>query len=131
MKRILAFIFSILMFFAGLFAPPAIADTQWELAAWSVSSVDPSEYTMTLDFDKDSFSGRSAVNLYGGGYGVFGDKLVLTGIYSTEMAGTPEAMQAEQIYFELLGQVKKHTLTSSALTLHDENGNELLIFEKA
>jgi heat shock protein HslJ len=130
MSRIIAFILSIIMFFAGLFAPPAVKDTEWELTAWSVSSVDPADYPMTLAFEKDSFSGRSAVNLYGGNYSVIGDKIVLTGIYTTDMAGTPEMMQAEHVYFDLLGQVKKYTLTASMLTLLDENGNELLIFEK-
>ena len=131
MSRIIAFILSVLMFFAGLFAVPDIKDTNWSLSGWSVSSVDPSEYPMTLAFGKDSFSGRSAVNLYGGGYGVFGDKLVLTGIYTTYMAGTPEAMRAEQIYFELLGQVKKYTRSDAELILTDNNGNQLLIFEEA
>ena len=131
MKKIIAFILSIILFFAGLLFPSDIANTKWELMAWSVSSVEPTEYTMTLTLDKDTFSGRSAVNLYGGGYSAIGERLILSGIWSTKMAGPPEAMQAEQIYFELLGQVKKYTVTASALTLLDENSNELLVFEKA
>jgi len=128
MKRILAFMFSIIMFFSGLFASQAIAHTHWELTGWSVSSVDPSEYTMTLAFDKNSFSGRSAVNLYGGSYSAIRERLILSGIWSTKIAGPPEAMEAEQIYFELLGQVKKYSMNDSELRLLDASGNELLTF---
>jgi heat shock protein HslJ len=109
-----------------------LADTQWQLVAWSVSSTDPTAYTMTLNFDGDEFSGRAAVNYYFGEYQADdAGHLTLSAIGSTDMAGTPEMMQAENIYFELLGQVKKYTVTASALTLLDENSNELLIFEKA
>ena len=132
MKKIISFLMSILLFFNGLFCGSCLANTKWELTAWSVSSQNPADYPMTLNFDKKTFSGRSAVNNYGGGYKTGrNEKFETTGIWATKMAGPPEAMAAEAIYFDLLGKVKKYTKTSSVLTLLDENGNELLIFEKA
>ena len=123
---------SILLFFTGLFCVPCLTNTKWELTAWSVSSRSATDYQMTLNFDKKTLSGRSAVNSYGGGYKTGRNgKLELTGIWATKMAGSPDAMEAEGIYFDLLGKVKKYTKTADELKLLDENGNELLIFEKA
>lgn len=128
MKRFLALVFSALMLITGLLFPSNIAGTSWELKAWSMSSVDPSDYTMTLSFDKHAFSGRSAVNHYGGGYRTIGGRVWLTDMYTTLMAGSPEDMHAERVYMELLGQAKKFTVSDTELILLDNNGNQLLIF---
>ncbi len=133
MKKIIAFIVSIILFFVGLFSGCSnIADTKWELTAWSVSSADLDDYSMTLAFEETTFSGRSAVNSYGGEYITLpGGRITFIGMYWTEMAGSPEAMQAESTYFALLGSVKKYRASDDVLTLFDENNNEVLIFEKA
>lgn len=132
MKRIAALLISLLMFFAGFFTSRTVAGTKWELTAWSVSAHNPQDYTFTLQFERDTFSGRSAVNSYGGRYAVLpGGRMLIDSVYSTEMAGTPEAMAAEAVYFELLGSVKRYALTEDSLTLMDAEGNELLIFSPA
>lgn len=128
MKRLLALVISAVMFITGLLFSSDLADTAWQLEAWSVSSADPSGYAMTLSFDKHAFSGRSAVNHYGGGYKTIGDRVWLTDMYTTLMAGSPEDMHAERVYMELLGQVKKFTVSDTELILLDKNGNQLLIY---
>lgn len=128
MKRLLALVISAVMLITGLLFSSNVAGTSWELKAWSVSSVDPSDYAMTLSFDKHTFSGRSAVNRYGGGYRTIGDRVWLTDMYTTLMAGSPEDMHAERVYMELLGQVKKFTVSDTELILLDNNGNQLLIY---
>jgi len=132
MKRLAALLISLLMFFSGLFGCKSLANTSWELTAWSVSAHNPQDYTFTLAFDTKTFSGQSAVNSYGGQYTAFKDgRLIISGIYSTEMAGTPEAMATETVYFELLNSAKRYKLVEDTLTLLDANGNELLIFTRS
>lgn len=131
MKRIIAFFISLILLFTGLFSACDIAGTKWTLADWSATIADPGGYSITLEFDKRTFSGRSAVNSYGGDYITLpGDKIKISGIFQTEMAGPPEAMQAEGTYFDLLGKVQKYAIKDDTLTLLDENGDELLVFEK-
>lgn len=132
MNRILSLILSILLFLGIFTGIPATVGTRWELKGWSVSSCDPSAYTVTLEFDKSSFSGQAPVNSYGGNYAAFkSGRLVIGSIWATEMAGPPEAMRVEAVYFELLGMVKQYSVNGDTLTLQDGNGNELLIFERA
>lgn len=76
-------------------------------------------------------SGTSAVNFYGGTYSATpsGDFSVGT-MQSTLMAGSDDAMRAERIYFELLGQARKYTVSEIALTLSDGGNHSLLVFTK-
>ncbi|MDP2401505.1 MAG: META domain-containing protein, partial [Actinomycetota bacterium] len=104
--------------------------TSWRLAGWSISAIDPTEFTITLGFDGETAAGQSAVNSYGGNYSEGrGGKLELGEIASTLMAGPEPAMNAEAAYFELLGRVGSYAMEGSTLTLRDSNGNDLLIFE--
>lgn len=131
MKRLISLIISIILFFTGLFSVSVLSNTKWKLAGWPVSSIDPSSYSITLDFDTEKFSGRAAVNSYFGEYEACKDgSIKISGIGATEMAGSPDAMQAESTYFELLSNVKKYSKTASELILFDESRNELLIFER-
>ena len=123
---------SLLTFFSGCLTSRSVAGTAWELAAWSVSAHNPQDYTFTLRFERDTFSGQSAVNIYGGRYAALpGGRMLVDSVYSTEMAGPPEAMAAETVYFELLRGVKRYSLAEDTLTLLDANGNELLIFTRS
>lgn len=132
MKRIIAFFVSIILFFTGLFCACDIAATKWILTDWSASIAGPDSYSITLELDKKTFSGHCAVNNYGGDYITLpGNKIRISGIYQTEMAGPPEAMQAESTFFDLLGKVEKYTINDDVLTLLDKNSDELLKFEKA
>jgi len=109
----------------------ALAGTDWRLTAWSASSLDPSQFTITVAFDDSQISGTSAVNSYGGTYSanMSGDFSVGE-LQSTLMAGSDDAMHAEQIYFELLEQARKYTVNETILTLLDGGNNALLVFTK-
>lgn len=73
-----------------------LAGTKWRLTAWSVSSLDPSGYTITADFSESDISGRSAVNTYGGPYTITGGGAFSVGeLHGTRMGGSEDAMRAE------------------------------------
>jgi len=104
--------------------------TKWLLTAASVSSLDLSGYSITADFDELDISGRSAVNTYGGPYVITGSGGFEVGeLSSTLMGGSEAAMRAEALYFELLQQARKYSVTTTTLTLMDEGNQELLIFQ--
>jgi len=104
--------------------------TKWLLIAWSVSSLHPSAHTITADFGESDISGRSAVNGYGGRYTAIDKGMFSVGeLTATEMAGSPDAMRAESLYFDLLKQARKYEVSGTTLTLRNEGNQELLIFQ--
>ena len=108
-----------------------LAGTEWRLSAWSDSSLDPSQFTITADFDESHISGTSAVNNYSGPYVATANRLFLVGeLQMTLMGGSEKAMRAESTYFELLWQACKFTANQTTLTLLDAFNNELLIFSR-
>lgn len=101
----------------------------WKLTGWSVSSLDPAEFTITATFADGQISGNSAVNTYGGSYKTGpGDAFKVGEIASTLMASEEPAMRAESAYMTLLQDARSFSLTDGELTLYDEGGNESLIF---
>jgi heat shock protein HslJ len=103
--------------------------TAWGLSGWTLSSLDPNDFTITAQFADGRISGKSAVNTYGGPYTEGPDDAFSVGdLVSTMMAGPEPDMHAEQAYLTLLAQAKSYKLDGSGLTLFDENGNESLIF---
>jgi heat shock protein HslJ len=108
-----------------------LAGTEWRLSAWSDSSMDPSQFTITADFNESHISGTSAVNYYSGPYVATASCLFSIGqLQMTTMGGSEEAMRAESTYFELLWQACKFTVNQTTLTLLDAFSNELLIFSR-
>jgi heat shock protein HslJ len=106
-----------------------LAGTKWRLTAWSASSSDPSQFTITADFSESQISGTSAVNSYGGPYTATADGRFSVGdLQSTLMGGSEEAMRAESLYFELLRQASKYAVTEATLTLKNSSNLDILIF---
>lgn len=106
--------------------------SKWKLDGWSVSSLDPADFEITAAFTADKIAGKSAVNQYNGPYVANESGQFSVGpLATTSMAGPEEAMRAETIYLTLLGQARHFEMSSSKLTLSDENGNELLIYRTA
>jgi heat shock protein HslJ len=109
----------------------ALAGTAWRLTGWSAATPDPAQFATTAAFDDSRISGKAAVNSYGGACtATAGGDFSIGPLQSTMMAGTPEAMQAEQQYFTLLAQARKYTVTESTLTLLDAEAKALLVFGK-
>jgi heat shock protein HslJ len=104
--------------------------TSWGLTGWSLSSLDPNDFTITAAFADGKITGKSAVNNYFGPYTEGpGDAFSAGDLGGTMMAGPEPEMRAEKAYLTLLSQAKSYKLDGGGLTLFDENGNESLIFE--
>ncbi len=104
--------------------------SRWRLDGWSASSLDPADFMITATFLKGEISGQSAVNSYSGPYKAGRLGAFSAGpLSSTLIAGPEDAMRAEQIYLELLDQAASYERSDTKLTLLDDNGNQLLIFE--
>lgn len=108
---------------------PDLEGTSWRLTEWSVSSLDPKDFTITAAFADGSISGKAAVNSYNGPYAVGPDDAFSVGaVSSTKMAGPEPDMRAESAYFELLAQARSVAVDGDTLTLFDDGGNESPIY---
>ena len=106
--------------------------TAWRLTAWQLSSLTPRDFTITARFANGKISGKSAVNAYGGPYAAGpGQAFSLGDLAVTEMAGLGPDMRAEQAYLALLGKAKSFKRNGDRLTLCDQRGHEVLIFQAA
>ncbi len=109
---------------------PTLDGTSWGLTEWSLSSLDPNDFTITAAFADGKITGKSAVNNYFGPYNEGpGDAFSVGDLGGTMMAGPEPDMRAEQAYLTLLSEARSYELKGGGLTLFDENGNESLIFE--
>jgi heat shock protein HslJ len=82
----------------------------------------PADVTITLTFqDAGRFSGRSAVNNYGGVFTAMpnGSITVQTNM-ATQMAGPRELMVLETAYFDALGLVRQFRLRTNQLVLEND-----------
>lgn len=109
----------------------ALDGTAWKLTAWSVSAIDPNDFTITATFAEGQIGGTGGVNSYGAPYKTgLGGSLAIGTITSTLMAGSAEAMAAESAYFALLGEAAAYELKGDTLTLFDDSGTAILIFTR-
>jgi heat shock protein HslJ len=103
--------------------------TAWSLSGWTLSSLDPADFTITAQFADGKISGKSAVNNYSGPYTEGpGDAFSVGQLVSSMMAGPEPDMRAEQAYLTLLAQAASYKVDGGKLTLFDANGNESLTF---
>lgn len=102
--------------------PSALAPgTQWQLVGPAAIVGD-----VTLTFDEDQLSGQAPVNRYFGPFTATDDGSIEIGpIASTEMAGDPGLMAAEQKYYELLARADGFDSDGIQLTLRA--GDEALL----
>jgi heat shock protein HslJ len=106
--------------------------TMWKLSGWTLSSLNPADFTITATFTDGTISGSSAVNSYSGSYTAGSDGAFAVGhIATTQMAGPAPAMRAEHSYVTLLQQARSYSRTGRTLKLFDAHGNESLIFDRA
>ena len=108
---------------------PTLDGTSWRLTEWTLSSLDPNDFTISAQFADGKISGKSAVNNYSGAYTEGpGDVFAVGDLASTMMAGPEPDMRAETAYLKLLSEAKSYKLDGDGLTLFDQMGNESLIF---
>jgi heat shock protein HslJ len=104
--------------------------TSWRLQGWSVSSLSPADFDITAAFTSDQITGTAAVNTYGGPYTTTSDgEFAVVDLARTLMAGSEQAMRAEDIYFQLLAEAQAYEIDGKQLFLSDANGNQLLIYD--
>lgn len=125
---LLAGVGCVLVFFAV--GGNALGGTSWRLMSWSDPAIDPAEFTITASFADGQISGTAAVNSYSGECAVGGIKFSPGVIARTEMAGPPDAMEAESVYFELLQQAATYEVEGDRLSIKDESGTVLLEFAR-
>lgn len=104
--------------------------TSWKLVGWSGPAIDPADFTITASFGDGQISGTAAVNSYSGECAVGGITFSPGAIARTEMAGPPEAMEAESAYFELLQQAETYEVSGDRLEVRDASGAMLLEFAR-
>lgn len=115
---------------AGCSVSSSLDGTHWRLKGWTLSSLNPADFTITAQFANGTISGNSGVNSYSGPVRLGpGDAFSAGPLASTEMAGPEPAMRAESAYANLLGKARSFDVVGGTLTLYDGGGNESLIFE--
>jgi len=78
--------------------------THWRLSAWTLSSLNPADFTITAQFANGQITGSGGVNTYGGPYKLGPGAAFSAGpLTATLIAGPEPAMRAEAAYFKLLG----------------------------
>lgn len=107
---------------------PKLDGTPWSVTGWTVPGVDPVPFRITVLFQDGRVSGRSGVNRYSGAYGIGPSTTFFVGeLVTTEMAGPPEAMDAEQTFRTLLTSARTYRREGGVLILGDETGKPLLV----
>jgi heat shock protein HslJ len=107
---------------------------------WSLSGVadagtttaPPAGVTATAVFEGGRLSGRAPVNTFTGSYTATAEgALELGPVARTQMAGTPEANAAEEVFFRLLESARAYRSAGGVLTLLDAGGSTVLTFDAA
>jgi heat shock protein HslJ/uncharacterized protein YecT (DUF1311 family) len=117
----------------------ALTGVEWHLtrvmfdgAATSLE-FDPKS-AVTIRFDESGHvAGRGPVNRFSGGYTASADGQISwgsAGVQTTMMAGPPEAMEREDMFFQILGQISRYRISSSQLILETDDSNSSLTFER-
>lgn len=109
---------------------------QWKFKGYADGKVPT--YDVTLEFKdeegKNTLNGRSSVNFYFASFEVDESKktMTLSVLGSTKIAGTPEALQFEMVYYERLKNISHYELKSNnTLSLYLSNpAKEVMNFER-
>lgn len=92
-----------------------LVGTSWNLV--SISGDDVSYADITLSIEKKEINGFSGVNRYFGNYRITGNRISVSKLGMTRMAGDENLMDIEQEYAGILENVKKVSLKQDRLTL--------------
>ncbi len=83
------------------------------------------DYKITLSFEGEKLYGFSGVNRYFGSFKLDGNKIEISNLAMTKMAGPPEEMKAEQAYLDLLNKAVKFEILKDNLILYADNNEKL------
>jgi len=91
------------------------------------------ETPVSIRFDESGqAAGRGPINRFNASYSSSADGRIGwtgAGLQTTNMAGPPEAMEKEDMFFQILGQVYRYRVSGSRLILETEDANSSLVFE--
>jgi heat shock protein HslJ len=123
-----------LMFVLAACGAPAPKDVDLVGTAWNLTQINGEpivpETAPTLNFDSEGLGGNASCNSFGGDYSREGDSLTIGMLFSTMMACEEPIMAQEFAYMATLEQVRSFAVSGNTLSLLDEAGNVLLVFEK-
>lgn len=113
-----------------------LENTRWQLVALGLTGAQTpviADSTITLEFDAaGEVSGSGGCNSYGGAYTIADGRLVLSGIVSTLMACTDQAvMEQEMAYLAALQTAGRFAITDGMLILWYDNESSTLTFVQA
>jgi heat shock protein HslJ len=117
----------------------ALAGTEWRLTQVTFDGAATglgfsSDTPVTIRFDASgNASGRGPINRFSGRYDASADGRISwsdAGLQTTMMAGPPEAMEREDLFFQILGQISRYRIEGSELVLETDDSNSSLRFER-
>lgn len=116
-----------------------LAGVEWHLtqvmfngAATSLQFNQDSLVTIRFDASGNA-TGRAPINHFSGRYSATADGRISwggAGLQTTMMAGPPDAMEREDLFFQILGQVSHYRISASQLILETEDSNSSLTFKR-
>jgi heat shock protein HslJ len=118
--------------FAGISCVKAANADKLEGVTWVLKSygepnnlklaVPDKEVTLTFDGEKKEVKGNGGVNAYGGDYEADGNKLTISSIYRTMIAGPEPLMSQEVEFFKILGSAQRFDIVDQELTITGTEG---------
>ncbi|WP_300393448.1 META domain-containing protein [Fusobacterium sp.] len=127
MKKIL---FGLLLIFAFMGCSNLNSKTTESLTGKEyVLTTSTKDVKITINFAEENFFGFSGVNNYFGKYTISGDKIKLSHVGSTLMAGPREAMEKEFEYISTLDKVEKYQVEKNTLIFTTTTGQQLIFKE--
>ena len=117
----------------------ALTGVEWRLTRivldGAETGLEPSADTRgSIRFDGSGRAwGRGPINRFSGRYSADADGRLSwgdAGLQMTSMAGPPEAMEREDLFFQILSQVSRYRLSGSQLILETDDQNSSLTFER-
>lgn len=113
-----------------------LENTRWQLVALGLTGAQTpviADSTITLEFDAaGEVGGSGGCNSYGGAYTIADGRLVLSGIVSTLMACTDQAVtEQEMAYLAALQAAGRFAITDGMLILWYDNESSTLTFVQA
>lgn len=101
----------------------SLTGTSWNLI--NISGEDVTGKGVTIHIQKNRLGGNAAVNQYFGNYTIKQDKISVSQIGRTEMAGEKSLMNLENRYIGILQNVKKIEVIKDKLFLRTDKGETL------
>ena len=117
----------------------ALAGVEWHLTQVILDGAETSlrfnsDPPVTIRFDTSgNATGRGPINHFSGRYSATVDGQISwsdAGLQTTMMAGPPEAMEQEDLFFQILGQVSRYRVSASQLILETDDSNSSLTFKR-